>query len=68
MVCGLREERPLKAANGDGKVCTLPCILLPIMREASNHSQEDAIYAGSPRGGLGLVLKDVAGINLETIC
>lgn len=68
MVCGLKEERPLKTTNGDIKVYILRSTLLPIIDMLSNHLQQDAIYADSPRGGSGMVLKDVRGINLETIC
>lgn len=68
MVCGLGEERPLEAANRDREVRTLRSTLVPITDAPSNHLHQDEIYADSPRGGLALVLKDVTGINLETIC
>lgn len=68
MVCGLGEERPLETANRDREARTLRSTLVPIIDAPSNHLHQDAIYADSPRGGLALVLKDVTGINLETIC
>lgn len=67
MVCGPREERPLKPANSDRKVYTLRCTPLPIIYKLSNHIEQDAIYA-DPHVGAALVQKDVTGINLKTIC
>lgn len=68
-MCGLKEERLLTAPNSEEKVSGLRSIHLPIIHMTSNHLQQGAIYAGSPRGapGLGLLLNNVTGINPENI-